>query len=217
MIEKAWAWEKVKNDYWEIPDEYMYYLANRWSDSKPTTVLDLGCGIGRHAMLFAKNGYDVTALDISSAGIDIVAKKARENNLNIKTILANIVDLPLLDDSFNNIVAFNSIYHTDTNGFKKVIKELKRILKVDGEIFLTLLSKQDPSYEKASKNIVDTNTRMKSEEDGSELPHFFVDYDDIAKLFEDFKIVSIKEITEFFNSQKHIHFNVLLKLEGKDD
>jgi SAM-dependent methyltransferase len=33
-------------------------------------VLDLGCGVGRHALLLAEHGFDVEAIDGSLAGLD---------------------------------------------------------------------------------------------------------------------------------------------------
>jgi tellurite methyltransferase len=33
------------------------------------TAVDLGCGAGRDSIFLAKNGFDVTALDVSAAGI----------------------------------------------------------------------------------------------------------------------------------------------------
>ena len=217
MIEKPWDWKNINNDYWRIPDEYMYSLVDRWNGLKKDKVLDLGCGIGRHSILFAKNNFDTTAVDISQDALDEIKSYSNKNSLNINTVLSNITDLKLEDNKFDCIIAFNSIYHTNIEGFKKVISELKRVLRKDGEAFITLLSKEDPSYELSSNKIVDYNTRMKKEEDGSELPHLFIEYKEIDKLFEGFEIISIKQITEFFNSKKHIHFNILLKLEEKDE
>lgn len=39
------------------------------------TILDIGCGTGRHAVEFAKNGYEVTGIDSSVQMIDIAKKR----------------------------------------------------------------------------------------------------------------------------------------------
>lgn len=215
MKEKPWDWEKINNDYWIIPDQYVYYLVNRWSGLNSKSLLDLGCGIGRHSKLFAENDFDVTAVDFSKTALEYIEKFSAADNLNIKTVLSDITSLDLNNDMFDAIIAFNSIYHTDENGFQNVVNEIKRTLKIGGEMFITLLTKEDPSYAEACDSVVDPHTRMKTEEDGSELPHFFVDYFEIESVFEGFKIIEVKQITEFFNSKKHIHYNVLLKLEKK--
>jgi len=45
----------------------------------PTTILDLGCGPGRHALPLARAGYQVTALDLSPTLLD--RARAREGEL----------------------------------------------------------------------------------------------------------------------------------------
>jgi tRNA/tmRNA/rRNA uracil-C5-methylase (TrmA/RlmC/RlmD family) len=39
-------------------------------------VLDLGCGVGRHALLFAENGFVVEAVDGAAAGLDFARREA---------------------------------------------------------------------------------------------------------------------------------------------
>lgn len=48
-------------------------------------VLVLACGEGRNAVFLAENGFDVTAVDISAAGINKVRSIAKERGLVIKT------------------------------------------------------------------------------------------------------------------------------------
>jgi SAM-dependent methyltransferase len=49
----------------------------RWSHLVPagSTVLDVACGLGRHALHFSKQNHPVAAVDIAQAAIDEVAKK----------------------------------------------------------------------------------------------------------------------------------------------
>jgi tellurite methyltransferase len=39
-------------------------------------VLDLGCGVGRHALLFAEHGFGVEAIDGAVAGLDFARRGA---------------------------------------------------------------------------------------------------------------------------------------------
>lgn len=56
MVEsKGWKWEIVeddKNSIWKNPSVESYYLLNRWKTQNKTEFLDLGCGLGRHSILF---------------------------------------------------------------------------------------------------------------------------------------------------------------------
>jgi 2-polyprenyl-3-methyl-5-hydroxy-6-metoxy-1,4-benzoquinol methylase len=42
-----------------------------------TRVLDLGCGVGRHALLFAEHGFVVEAIDGAAAGLDFARREAK--------------------------------------------------------------------------------------------------------------------------------------------
>jgi len=50
------------------------------------SILDVGCGTGRHAVELAKRGYKVTGIDISSGMLAEAEKAAREANLVVEWI-----------------------------------------------------------------------------------------------------------------------------------
>ena len=62
MIEsKGWNWKIVQDnqtEIWKEPSIESYYLLNRWSSQEKKEFLDLGCGLGRHSILFGKNKPD---------------------------------------------------------------------------------------------------------------------------------------------------------------
>ena len=63
-----------------------------FKEKKIGKVLELGSGLGRDTIFFAKNLIHVTALDYSSSGIEIIKKKALKQNL-LKNISTNIFDI----------------------------------------------------------------------------------------------------------------------------
>lgn len=216
MIEKAWDWDNVSSDYWDIPSEDMYYYLHKWQVNESKILLDLGCGSGRHALLFASHGFDVTAFDLSESGLLKLRKKASHLGVPINTVSGNMVQLPFEDVGFDFIIAYNSIYHTDSIGIRSVISEIERVLKPEGEIFLTFLSKHDRSFLVEDNKQIDEWTKLKKEEDGSELPHFYVDHADIVGLFKNFKILSIRQIENFYNNKSSLHYCVYAKKVRKD-
>jgi SAM-dependent methyltransferase len=52
--------------------------------------LDLACGAGRHALLLARLGWRVTALDASSVGIELTKERARESNVEVDARVADL-------------------------------------------------------------------------------------------------------------------------------
>jgi SAM-dependent methyltransferase len=56
---------------------------------KPGTALDLGTGQGRNAVYLARQGWDVTGLDISQAGLNAAKENAATAGVRIQTVKAD--------------------------------------------------------------------------------------------------------------------------------
>lgn len=58
---------------------------------KPSeSILDLGCGVGRHAVEFARQGYYVTGVDLSTGMLDQALKAAQEADVDVEFIEADV-------------------------------------------------------------------------------------------------------------------------------
>ena len=205
-MSKEWNWELNKQNIWLKPSIESYFYVNLWKEKGYKQILDLGCGLGRHSILFAKNEYEVSALDLSKYAVDHLEKWAKEENVLVKTEVGDMLNLPYSDDAFDAIFSYHTISHTDTCGFIKIIEEIKRVLKPEGEIFLTLCSKDTWSFKESGYPKLDENTVIKKE-DGPEndIPHFYVDLDDIYKYFQDFEILSLRHIDDIYYTDKVNH------------
>lgn len=216
---KGWNWKIANDDInstWKVPSIESYYLLNRWSNLGFKDFLDLGCGIGRHTVLFARNGFNTYGFDISKYGLDKTKEWLDSLNLSANLKEGNMLDLPYKSDSFDCILCRNVISHQDTLGVEQIIKELYRVLKDNGEVYLTLGSKSTWGFKQTSWPLIDENTRLRMEE-GPEykVPHFYADYDLIKILFKDFKIEFINHIEDFYESNgktySSFHYHVLIK------
>lgn len=69
---KEWNWTEVKEHFWNFPLEDVYYYVNRWKSKGYNKFLDLGCGLGRHSILFAQNGFKTYSFDLSQYRLDEV-------------------------------------------------------------------------------------------------------------------------------------------------
>lgn len=216
MIEsKAWDWSKNTSDYWLVPTIEACYLAESWKSKGYNKFLDLGCGLGRHSIYFGKKGFEVHSADLSEDGINHLKKWAEEEGLEISTCLCDMLKLPFDDDTFDCIVAYNVVYHTDTEGFIKSLREITRVLKSGGELFVTLNSKNSLAYMNAEQDKrIDSNTILRNESDTEkDVPHFYVDIEDIKKYFKDYNFVKIPvEETEYYNIDNTEVFSKHFKL-----
>ena len=219
MVEsKAWNWKMVKEDgidRWKNPSIESYYLVNRWKSQEKKDFLDLGCGLGRHTILFAQNDFNVKAFDLSEEAIKRTKEWAESLNLSVDFKQGDMLNLPYEDESVDCIFCRNVISHTDTEGMKQIVLELNRVLRSGGECYLTLGSKDSWGF-KQDWPIVDENTKIRIE-DGPEngIPHFFADYDLIKEIFKDNKIENIEQIEKFYENDEERysshHYHVLIR------
>jgi len=210
MVESnSWNWDNVSDTYWRDPSEDVYYLLHRWKKAGHETILDLGCGLGRHSQLFASNKFNTTALDSSESGLLKVQKAAKENNLRIGIVQADLTKLPFNAGSFDCVLAYHSIYHVDTKGLSEAVNELYRVLRPNAEMYLTFNSKSNPTYSDPNNKVIDDNVRMKQEEDGSILPHCYCDLDNILSLLSKFRIIKLRQIEDIYDDKSSWHYFVL--------
>lgn len=187
---------------WMTPCEESYYYVEKWRREGRKSVLDMGCGLGRHSILFAKNGFDVTAMDISTEALSFLEKEAGEQGLKIPCVHARMESMPFPDNSFDCIFAMHSAGHTDTSGMHMIMSEIKRVLKPGGTIFITLCSKETWTYAESGLPEIDDNTVIKTDGPEQGVPHFFADKDDIKKLFSGFELVSVRHIDDCYSEGK---------------
>lgn len=96
------------------------------------TLLDVGCGKGSFCISAFKRGMKVVGIDFSEVALNY----ARSLKLNIEFILADAHFLPCKDQSFDYVVCLGSLEHFSDK--KKVLKEISRVLKPDGSVFMLL-------------------------------------------------------------------------------
>lgn len=58
-------------------------------------VLDIGCGEGKDAVFFARNGYIVDAFDIAIVGVEKTKYLADEMGVSVNAFQANLLDYRL--------------------------------------------------------------------------------------------------------------------------
>lgn len=218
-ISKAWAWSGDCDPVWLEPSEEIYYIARRWEEKGYREILDFGCGLGRHAVYFAKRGFNVSAFDLSREGTEHLTQWANREHLLIDVKTADMLRLPYKDDSFDAVFAYHVISHTDSVGMRQILREITRVLRVGGEIYLSLCSKETWSFRDAGYPKLDENTVVKTE-DGPEkgIPHFYVTLDDILELFHAFEIERIRHTDDCFfggKKQNSKHYFITAKLRTK--
>ena len=72
---------------------------------RPLKLLDIGCGEGKDAVFFARCGYEVSAFDISEAGLEKTKRLAEKARVHVRAFRADLCDFRL-DEKYD--VLFSS-------------------------------------------------------------------------------------------------------------
>ncbi len=196
-------WDKVykklnEYNYYKIlePHEDLNKIIDIFRKKGVRRILDLGCGAGRNLIPLAKAGFEVHGIDLSETAIHFLSKLIRKINVNAKLKIGNIYDpLPYPNEYFDAIISIQVLQHGTRKQIEFAIKEMKRILKKGGIIFVTVCgrySKGKTRYclVKTAKQLdVHTYIPQLGKEKG--LTHFIFNKKIIYEVFKDFKIKRI--------------------------
>jgi 2-polyprenyl-3-methyl-5-hydroxy-6-metoxy-1,4-benzoquinol methylase len=107
------------------------------------TILDAGCGNGRWSMTFARLGAQVTAIDVSSAGIAEVTRMSADFP-RFKAVQCNILDPIPLSDRFDVVWNFGVAHHTGDT--RRALQNVSEMVKPGG--LLCTMIYGEPRYER---------------------------------------------------------------------
>jgi len=104
-------------------------------------ILDFGCGTGHLTIELAKQGLNLYGIDISLVSIKIANYYKRHENKKIRDKLTfKCIDIQNLksESKFDSCLISHVFEHLELERARIIVKELKRVLKKDAEIFITL-------------------------------------------------------------------------------
>jgi SAM-dependent methyltransferase len=188
------------------PSKAAINTLENFKKEKIKEIIELGAGLGRDTIFFAKNSINVEALDYSPTAIRIIKKKVLENKLS-DFVSAKIFDvrkkLPFKDNTieacFSHMLYCMALSNSE---LKNLNDEVCRILKPGGINIFTVRHTGDGDY----KNGIHVGQDL-YKNDGF-IVHFFSE-EKVTKISNGFNIVNIERFEEGAFPRKL--FRVILK------
>jgi alkylated DNA repair protein alkB family protein 8 len=146
-VEETWdtiaeSFDTTRKKPWKICIDFICSLKN--SD----VVADIGCGNGRHLLPCAENCSHVVGIDISQNFLRIVQNKLPHKSIhNVLLIHADVVQLPLADNSFDAALLIASLHNIKGKEHRRrALQEVARMLKPNGVALISVWSRWQDMY-----------------------------------------------------------------------
>ena len=132
---------KVDYFYGINPNEFLASNIGLLNNHKK--LLCLGEGEGRNAIFFAKNGFEVSAIDASDLGLGKLQNRAKEENLDIKTICIDL-NFWKAEEKYDVIMA--SYLHLLREERERLFEKIEEALNINGYFIAEFFSTKQLSY-----------------------------------------------------------------------
>ena len=101
---------------------------------KGRSILEAGCGTGRVVKYLSDKGYTIEGIEKNGSIVEQIRQK---HNINIHQ--GDILNIPRPDNHYDYVLSYGTIEHFE-EGPEKVMAEMKRVLKPDGILIVTVPS-----------------------------------------------------------------------------
>lgn len=180
--------------------KFLEYCNNEKLEGK-AKILDCGAGgVTPPLSLFYTFGYETTGIELDMKQINKANIFSQNNKQELNIKIGDMTDLDFDDNTFDFVYSYNSIFHMKKIQIEKAIKEMKRVLKPNGLIFVNFLSIDDFRFGEGPH----LGDNQYEQMDDEPVIHSYFDYDEADKYFEDMKFM-LKErriIERIFEGEK---------------
>ena len=138
------CWQKVKmmnphdkrydrsDYYWGVkPSPMCFEVLKLMPPDRPLKLLDIGCGEGRNAVFFARNGYEVSAFDLSAKGIEKTLALAERARVEVRAFQADLTDYRIEED-YDILFSTGVLHYIPAASRTEIMENYKRVTTPDG-------------------------------------------------------------------------------------
>jgi 2-polyprenyl-6-hydroxyphenyl methylase/3-demethylubiquinone-9 3-methyltransferase len=142
----AYAWWDINGPFKSLHDINplrMQFLKQN-CDFNDKKVLDVGCGGGILAESLARQGAQVTGLDLGLQNIEIAKLHSLESGLTINYKVEKIEDIAKTHHKFDVITCLEVLEHAEN--LQSILASCSHLLKKDGILFLSTINRTAKAY-----------------------------------------------------------------------
>jgi tellurite methyltransferase len=210
---EAWnqAWKSAEGrEEWLTPESFVQEAIPILQSNGVARVLDLGFGVGRHAILLAKAGFDVHGIDAAASGLAYAEEWAKAEGVALTLATGDMTQLPYPDGYFDAVLTWNVIYHGLAETIHQTISEIERVLKPQGYLICSFISTLNLRY--GEGNEVEHHTFIIPGGGEKEHPHHYFDQSEVESYLGNFELLRYEDAIQ--KSANNYHWHVLGRLRA---
>ncbi len=178
---------------WQAPAQEMQDLLPLFQAQQCGRMLDIGCGIGRHLLLFARAGFEAYGIEPTASGLAQCREALQRESIRAHLIRGAMQDLSAFEAGFFDVVVcWHVIYHAYLATIMTTLGEIRRVLRPGGFLVITFNSTNNKHFGEGNEVEPNTFIGANNKLDG-ELPHHFSTREEVLSLVEGFRVISIEE------------------------
>jgi SAM-dependent methyltransferase len=158
---------------------------------KVRRLLEAGCGSGRDALFYAREGFEVTGTDISEQALRRAGQRAAAEGLQAVFLVDDLAESRLPAGTFDAAVAIHLVHLYLEGGRRAMVNQLWRLTRDAGLVVMANYSTREAGFDTWQRH-VEPNTRIDPK---GKAVHFF-DADDLRALLPParFEILTIEPV-----------------------
>ncbi len=182
----------------DTPSRTVEYAIRLFKSASVHEVLVPGSGYGRNAVAFAREGFLVTGIEISTTAVTL----ALQNPGEVRYHHGSVLDMPFDDSMYDGIYCFNVLHLFRKVDRASFLARCLEQLKEGGVMFFVVFSDREPGYGTGRK--VEENTF--ESKPGREV-HYYSE-EDLVSEFRDFDVLEtgmMEDPEEHGGEGRHTH------------
>jgi SAM-dependent methyltransferase len=129
--------------HWESAVRDVNHLVDLLGVQDGDAILDLCCGPGRHSLEFARHGFKVTGVDVTSSYLREARSRAEKENISIEFIQEDARKFCQPETFQSALLMYTSFgYFEDQRENQQVLVNVRKSLKVGGKLVIDVMGKE---------------------------------------------------------------------------
>src|SRR3990172_505387 len=198
MYDETGQWEKIFQCEGRVflePRPQILKFTDALVEHGLRSVLDLGCGTGRHVIHMAHKGLDLIGLDNAPTALRLTREWLNEEGLAAGLVLSDMQNpLPFMDRSFDGVLSTQVIHHARLKSVVGIAKEIDRITRPSGRILISVPTFGAVQEDSPELIEIEPNTFVPASGTERGLPHHIFSPDEFKNIFPRFQVIELKEL-----------------------